>query len=127
MDVDIKEKKIVDGLTSISVSILTRNFVLIDGVEKQIGENHRCAYINSASDRERLMANEPEKVVETVLSVWGDEPTVEEPEIPVYAPTPTKEELLEKRIEILEKENDDRIECEAEIFYELSLLQIGLV
>lgn len=121
------EEKTIDRLTVNGVSILTQKFTFIDGVKTQIGENHRCAYSNSVSDRERLLANEPEGVVETVLSVWGDEPTVEEPEIPVYAPTPTKEELLEKRIEALEKENDDRIECEADILYELSLLQIGLV
>lgn len=36
---------------------------------------------------------------------------------------PTEEEKIKE----LEKENSDRIECEADILYELSLLQLGLI
>lgn len=34
---------------------------------------------------------------------------------------------VEEQLDMLQKENDDRIECEAEILYELSLLQLGLI
>lgn len=101
---DIFEEKTVDNLTANGVSILTQKFTVIDGVKTQVGENHRCAYSNSTSDRARLLTNEPDEVVAIVLSVWGDSPTVEEPEIPMY--TPTKEDLLEKRLEALEAQNE---------------------
>lgn len=100
---DISEKKTIDHLTTEGVSILTQRFTIVDGIETQIGENHRCAYSNSASGRDRLTANEPAEVVDIVLTAWGDEPTVEEPEIPV---TPTKEELLEERLAALETQNE---------------------
>lgn len=48
----IKEKKTVDMLTTYSVSILTQKFIDVDGVETQVGENHRCAYANSATGRQ---------------------------------------------------------------------------
>lgn len=102
---DIIEKKTIDHLTTEGVSILTQKFTTVDGIETQVGENHRCAYSNSASGRNFLTANEPAEVVETILTVWGSEPTVEEPEIPV-TPTPTKEELLEERLAALETQNE---------------------
>lgn len=101
---DISEKKTVDHLTTEGVSILTQQVTFIDGAETQVGNPHRCAYSNSASDRARLLSTEPDDIVTIVLSAWGDKPTVEEPEIPVY--TPMKEELLEKRLEALEAQNE---------------------
>lgn len=90
-------KKTIDNLTTEGVSILTQKFTSVDGIEAQVGENHRCAYSNSAGDRDRLIATEPDEVVATVLTVWGAVPTVEEPEVPVY--TPTREEILEEQLE----------------------------
>lgn len=63
-------KKIADMLTERSVSILTI---------KDDGTRHRCAYENSASGREYLIANEPTDIVAEVFTVWGNTPTVEEP------------------------------------------------
>ena len=51
---EIKEKKTVDMLTTDSVSILTQKFIDVDVVETQVGENHRCAYANSATGRQNL-------------------------------------------------------------------------
>ena len=78
---EIKEKKTVDMLTNDSVSILTRKFAEIDGVEAQIGQDHRRAYVNSKTGRSGLQENEPEEVVNAVFSIWGDTPTIEEPTI----------------------------------------------
>lgn len=75
---EIKEKKTVDMLTNDSVSILTRKFAEIDGVETQIGQDHRRAYVNSKTGRSGLQENEPEEVVNAVFSIWGDTPTIEE-------------------------------------------------
>lgn len=76
MKMEIKENKTVDMLTKDTVSILTQKFITIDGVDQQVGENHRQAYVNSQSNREELQANEPESVVNAVFAIWGDVPTI---------------------------------------------------
>lgn len=73
---EIKEKKTVDMLTTDSVSILTQKFIEVDGVETQFGQNHRCAYTNSKAGRKELQEIEPIDVVSSVLSIWGNKPTV---------------------------------------------------
>lgn len=73
---EIKEKKTVDMLTVDSVSILTQKFIDVDGVETQVGENHRCSYVNSETGRSDLQGAEPEEVVNSVFAIWGDSPTV---------------------------------------------------
>lgn len=77
---EIKEKKTVDMLTTDSVSILTQKFIDIDGVETQVGENHRCAYANSATGRQDLQKQETQDVVNSVFAIWGDVPTINEEE-----------------------------------------------
>ena len=74
----IKEKKTVDMLTVDSVSILTQKFIEVDGVETQVGENHRCAYSNSATGRKDLQKQEPQNVVNSVFSIWGNSPKINE-------------------------------------------------
>ena len=71
--------KTADMLTQESVSILTIN---------EDGERHRSAYKNSKSGRALLQEIEPEDIVSQVMEVWGDSPTVEEPE---YTYTPEEE------------------------------------
>ena len=75
---EIKEKKTVDMLTSESVSILTQKFIDVDGVQTQVGQNHRCAYINSESGRKSIAESEPEEIVTAVMAIWGGTPTVTE-------------------------------------------------
>ena len=75
---EIKEKKTVDMLTIYSVSILTQKFIEVDGVETQVGENHRCAYSNSATGRQDLQKQEPKDVVNSVFAIWGDSPKINE-------------------------------------------------
>ena len=75
---EIKEKKTVDMLTTDSVSILTQKFIEVDGVETQVGENHRCAYANSATGRQNLQKQEPKDVVNSVFSIWGNSPKINE-------------------------------------------------
>ena len=75
---EIKEKKTVDMLTTYSVSILTQKFIDVDGVETQVGENHRCAYANSAIGRQDLQKQEPKDVVNSVFAIWGDSPKINE-------------------------------------------------
>lgn len=79
---NIEERKTVDRLTMESVSILTTKHINVDGVDTQVGENHRCAYVNSETGRKDLQEKEPEAVINAVFAIWGDAPTVEEPEVP---------------------------------------------
>ena len=76
----MKTKKIVDRLTEDGVCILTQKFVEDDGKMLQVGENHRRAYTNSITGRVEITENEPEDVVNAVMTMWGDEPTVVESE-----------------------------------------------
>ena len=77
---EIKERKTVDMLTTDSVSILTQNYIEFNGVQTQVGQNHRCAYANSETGRNDLQSAEPKEVVNAVFAIWGDTPTVSEPE-----------------------------------------------
>ena len=77
---EIQEKKTVDMLTSESVSVLTQKFINVDGVQTQVGQNHRCAYVNSESGRKSIVESEPEEIVTSVMPIWGDTPTISEPE-----------------------------------------------
>lgn len=74
------QKKTVDMLTKGSVSIETTKTAVIDGTEYTLGLPHRCAYVNSLQGRAMLAEQEPADVVAAVLAMWGDTPTVEEPE-----------------------------------------------
>lgn len=73
----METKKTVDMLTTDSVSILTQKFIVDDGEIVQVGKNHRKGYENSAVGRAELQEKEPPEVVNAVLAIWGDTPTVE--------------------------------------------------
>lgn len=75
---EIETRKTVDMLTKDSVSILTQKFIEIDGVTTQVGENHRIAYLNSEQGRVSLATDQPETVVNSVMGMWGESPTVED-------------------------------------------------
>ena len=77
---NISETKTVDMLTVDGVSVLTQKFIEIDGVNHQIGTNHRCAYQNSEQGRIKLINEQSSPVINAVLAMWGDVPTVVEKE-----------------------------------------------
>jgi hypothetical protein len=70
------QKIFLDMLNSDSVSVATKKFVEVEGVEYQIGGDHRCAYENSESGRRRLQNEVAEPYLSAILDVWGTEPTV---------------------------------------------------
>lgn len=61
-------KKTITMLTEKNANILT----VTDG------KNHRRLYVNSESGRADLVAFEPEEIVNEVMAMWGNTPTVEE-------------------------------------------------
>lgn len=75
---EVLTKVTIDMLTSESVSILTQKYVTIEGVDTQVGENHRKAYVNSKSGRAGLQGEQTSDVVNAVLAIWGNAPTVTE-------------------------------------------------
>lgn len=81
MTIEITEKITLDNLTENSVSVLTQQFVEINGESVQVGENHRAAFMNTTYGRIELAIKLPEPYLSSVLAVWGDEPPVVEDEI----------------------------------------------
>ena len=76
---ELKEKITLDMLTADSVSVLRQQFINYNGAEMQVGENIRNAYMNSKSGREQLKTVLSDEYYNAVMSVWGDNPTVDEP------------------------------------------------
>lgn len=77
---NIIEKKIIKILVEDGVIITTQKFIDIDGKMNKVGDAIDESYGNWMSDRKRLIANEPEDVINSIFAIWGDTPTVEEPE-----------------------------------------------
>lgn len=75
---EIHEEKTIAMLTINSVSVLTQKFIEIDGVKTQVGDNHRCTYVNSKIGRQYLREQEPKNIVDSVIAIWGDTVTVKE-------------------------------------------------
>lgn len=65
----------------LNASIMTQEYVKVDGVEYYSDTVEVKMYHNSAEDRERLKAEQPEAIANGILEVWGDTPTVVEPTI----------------------------------------------
>ena len=76
---ELKEKITLDMLTKESVSVLRQQFLNYNGVDMQVGENIRNAYMNNKSGREQLRAVLSDEYYNAVMAVWGDNPTVDEP------------------------------------------------
>lgn len=75
---EIQTKITLDNLTENSVSVLTQQFVEINGESVQVGENHRAAFMNTTYGRIELAVKLPEPYLSSVMAVWGENPTVEQ-------------------------------------------------
>ena len=64
-------------LTDTSVSILTQQFIEIDGELTQVGKNHRKAYVNTVDGRKAIESEQDENTVQSVFAMWGDTPIVD--------------------------------------------------
>lgn len=71
---EIQTKITLDKLNKNSVSVLTQQFVEINGESVQVGENHRAAFMNTTYGRIELAIRLPEPYLSSVLAVWGEEP-----------------------------------------------------
>lgn len=68
---EIKERITLDMLTKDSVSVLRQKFVVIDGIEMQVGGNVRNAYMNDESGREQLRKVLSDEYYNAIMAVWG--------------------------------------------------------
>ena len=89
---EIITKITLDHLTENSVSVLTQQFVEINGESVQVGENHRAAFMNSEYGRIELAVKLPEPYLSSVMAVWGENPTIEHTEPTIEHTEPTEEE-----------------------------------
>ena len=76
--IETYDRLTLDMLTQQSVSILRRTYAMINGIESQVGENWRRAFINNSEGRKEIAKflgeDSPELVA--VMAIWGDEPTI---------------------------------------------------
>ena len=76
-----KEKITCDMLTKDSVSVLSQQFLTVNGEEMQVVANIRNAFTNSKSGSEQLKTGLSDEYYNAVMAVWGDNPTVDEPTV----------------------------------------------
>lgn len=78
----INKEITLDLLNEKSVSVKTVEKANINSEERIIGTN-RNAYANSPIGRQQIVKELPEQYVNAVMAVWGNEPTVDDPEPPI--------------------------------------------
>lgn len=76
---NIKETKIIEMLTCDTCNILTEKSIIVDGKKHIIGEPVRQAYCNDPTGRTLIQKENPEDIVSTVFTLWGDAPTLDDP------------------------------------------------
>ena len=72
----MRELITIDELTSNSVSVKREKVIEVDGIEYKLPNPTRKAYINSVNGRIELETELIEPYLTSVLTVWGDEPTI---------------------------------------------------
>lgn len=79
---NIEEIRNIEDLCRDGVIIATQEMLVRDDEKPQrVGDVKRVSYGNWESDRQRLVENEPENIVNAVMAIWGDVPTIVEPTI----------------------------------------------
>ena len=72
----MNEKYIIDMLTQHSVSVIKQRVMEFDGVEMNVGDPHRKAYINNEKGRLEVEQELPLPQASAIFSVWGKEATL---------------------------------------------------
>jgi len=76
----VKQTTIRD-LTERFVNIRTTWFEISEDQKEVKPCNHAVCYANSPSGRTRLQDEQPQNIVDSVMAIWGDTPTVEDPKL----------------------------------------------
>ena len=69
----------LEQLTTTSVNVLTVARAKVNGKMYEL-ERTRMCYANSPTGRQKVSQDLPEQYAEAILAVWGDTPTVDDPE-----------------------------------------------
>jgi hypothetical protein len=73
------KKKTIYRLDRNGVEIRTDEGIMFNGDIISLGKlPHQVSYINSTNGREALQSEQPAEIITATLSMWGDEPTIEE-------------------------------------------------
>lgn len=71
------EKRTITKLTSNEVCVNVKLFVTIDGQEYPVDKVQNNVYFNSDVGREELLASdESQEIINAIMALWGDEPTL---------------------------------------------------
>ena len=76
----MNEKMALDMLTENSVSVKKQQYTMVEGKEYAIGEPWMRAYVNSIRGREQVYTEVSEPYRSVIVLMWGDKPTVTEPD-----------------------------------------------
>lgn len=76
---NIKETKIIEMLTCNTCNILTEKSIIVNGEKHTIDEPVRQAYCNNPTGRTLIQKENPEDIVNTVFTLWGNTPTLDDP------------------------------------------------
>lgn len=76
------KKILIDMLNENTVSIVTVFLTTIDGEQIEV-KRTRKAYNNSSIDRQLLIDELGEPYTTAIFAIWGDNPTVTDPPVPV--------------------------------------------
>jgi len=77
----LEELIFLDELNEFSVSVVTKKYIINEGVRYFVGDPVRTAYVNSTSGRADISKDLAEPYLSAVMNIWGDTPLVPEPEI----------------------------------------------
>ena len=70
---EIRKEISISQFTEKNVSIVTKEYITIDGVEQQLGKTKRICYNNCRYDRQGMQSSLPEEYVNKILEIWGDQ------------------------------------------------------
>ena len=79
MATKIYEEYTLEQLTVDSVNVLTVSSAKVNGKMYELERNRIC-YANSPLGRQQVVEALPEQYAEAILAVWGDTPTLSDPE-----------------------------------------------
>ncbi len=72
----MEERIFLEELTTNKVNVLKKKYIVINGVEYQVGEPCRCSYENSVLGRSLILENLTDPYYSAVMVLWGESPTV---------------------------------------------------
>ena len=73
---ETKKKITISDLTEDFVNVKVVEVAEINSEDVEIGKPFRVSYSNSEADRERLSEHQPAQIINAVMAIWGDTPTV---------------------------------------------------